>query len=82
MSEQPTIIINNNQSIENSGNKKLVSKWVAFFWCLFFGVFGFHKFYEGKIGMGILYLLTFGFMGIGVCIDLLVLLFRPRKYYI
>lgn len=38
--------------------------------CFFFGVFGVHKFIEGKIGMGILYLLTFGLFGIGWIIDI------------
>ena len=40
-----------------------------FFITLFFGGFGVHKFYEGKIGIGILYLLTCGFWCIGWGID-------------
>lgn len=39
--------------------------------CLFLGVFGIHRFYERKIVTGILYLFTFGFLGLGVLIDLL-----------
>ena len=47
------------------------NKWVAFFLCLFFGLWGIHKFYEGKIVLGIVYLFTFGIFGIGALIDLI-----------
>ncbi len=57
------------------------SKWVAFFLCLFFGFFGFHKFYEGKIIFGIVYLCTGGLLGIGVIVDLICLLLKPNPYY-
>lgn len=57
------------------------SKWVSFFLCLFFGIFGAHKFYEGRVLLGVVYLLTLGFVGIGVVIDLIVLLFKPNPYY-
>ncbi len=57
------------------------SKWVAFFLCLFFGVLGIHKFYEGRVLLGIVYLLTLGLCGIGVIIDLIILLFKPNPYY-
>lgn len=57
------------------------SKWVSFFLCLFLGVFGAHKFYEERILMGILYIFTGGILGIGVIVDLIVLLFKPNPYY-
>nr|WP_295948529.1 TM2 domain-containing protein [uncultured Agathobaculum sp.] len=57
------------------------SKWVAFFLCLFFGVLGIHKFYEGRVLLGIVYLLTLGLCGVGVVIDLVILLFKPNPYY-
>ncbi|MBQ5740165.1 MAG: TM2 domain-containing protein [Oscillospiraceae bacterium] len=57
------------------------SKWVAFFLCLFFGVLGAHKFYEGKILFGVIYILTAGFCGIGVVVDLIILLLKPNPYY-
>ena len=57
------------------------NKWVAILLCLLFGVLGIHKFYEGKTGTGVLYLLTGGICGIGVAIDLIVLLFKPTNYY-
>ena len=57
------------------------SKWVSFFLCLFFGYLGIHKFYEGRILLGIVYLLTGGLAGVGVIFDLIVLLFKPNPYY-
>ena len=57
------------------------SKWVAFFLCLFFGVLGIHKFYEGRVLLGIVYLLTLRLRGAGVVIDLVILLFKPNPYY-
>lgn len=61
---------------------RIRNKWVAFFLCLFLGVLGAHKFYEGKIGMGVLYLLTFGLFGIGWLVDLITILFKPNPYYV
>lgn len=61
---------------------KRCSKWTAFFLCLFFGGFGAHKFYEGKIGSGILYLFTFGIFGIGWLIDIFNHLGKSDPYYV
>ena len=58
------------------------NKWVSLVLCIFLGGIGAHKFYEGKIGMGILYLFTFGLIGIGVIIDFIALLFKPNPYYV
>ena len=57
------------------------SKWISFFLCLFLGYLGIHKFYEGRILLGILYLCTGGLAGIGVVFDLIVLFFKPNPYY-
>lgn len=56
------------------------NKWVAFFLCLFLGVFGAHKFYEGKTKMGVLYLFTLGLFGIGWLVDLIMILTKPNMY--
>lgn len=57
------------------------NKWAAFFLCLFLGIFGIHKFYEGRYLLGTVYLFTFGLCGIGVLIDLIILLFKPNPYF-
>ncbi len=56
------------------------SKWVSFFLCLFFGIFGAHKFYEGKIGMGFLYFFTVGLFLIGWIADIIMILKKPDPY--
>ena len=58
------------------------SKWAAFLLCFFLGVFGAHKFYELKPGMGVLYILTLGLFGIGWLVDLIVILCKPDPYYV
>ena len=49
--------------------------------CLFLGWMGVHKFYLGKIGMGVLYFFTFGVFGIGWAIALVLLLFGISRDY-
>lgn len=86
--EQPNIVINNaNNNTNTNVNAAMFgvrekNKWVAFLLCLFLGGVGAHKFYEGKIGMGILYLFTVGLFGIGWVIDCIALLFKPNPYYV
>lgn len=57
------------------------NKWVSFFLCLFLGYLGIHKFYEGRVLLGIVYLCTLGFCYLGVIIDLVILFFKPNPYY-
>ncbi len=42
--------------------------------CMLFGVFGAHRFYVGKVGTGILQLLTLGGLGIWWMVDLIMLI--------
>ncbi len=83
---QPNVVINNTNTNTNTiQNPNFVggkpkNKWISFFLCLF-TVCG-HKFYEGKIGMGIIYLFTGGLLGIGWGIDIISLLFKPNPYYV
>ena len=91
--EQPSIVINNANTNTNTNNNtnninaaalgiRTKNKWVAFFLCLFLGYFGAHKFYEGRVGLGIVYLLTAGLFGIGWFIDCICLLFKPNPYLV
>lgn len=47
--------------------------------CFFFGILGFHRFYVGKIGTGILMILTFGGLGIWAMIDLIIIVVGSFK---
>ena len=58
------------------------NKWVALMLCLFLGYFGAHKFYEGKIGMGIVYIFTAGLFLVGIIKDVIEILKRPTTYYV
>ena len=57
------------------------NKWTSFLLCLFLGWLGIHKFYEGRVLLGIVYLLTGGLFGVGVIVDLIILFFKPNPYY-
>lgn len=78
----PQVIINNSNTINGAVGRKVCDKWISFLLCFFLGILGGHKFYEGKIGMGILYIFTLGLFGIGVIIDLIVILCKPNPYYV
>ena len=41
--------------------------------CFFFGVFGVHRFYVGKVGTGILQLLPLGGFGIWTLVDFIMI---------
>ncbi len=46
----------------------------TFLLCFLFGVFGAHRFFAGKIGTGILQLITIGGLGIWMMIDLIIII--------
>lgn len=93
-SAQPQVVVNNTNTNTNTNANtntaagmpygiKPKNKWVALLLCLvgYVGFAGIHKFYEKKILLGIVYLITFGFIGIGTTIDAVILLFKPNPYY-
>lgn len=49
------------------------SKITALLLCIFLGGLGVHRFYVGKIGTGILWLLTGGLFGIGTIVDIIMI---------
>ena len=42
--------------------------------CFLLGVFGVHRFYVGRVGSGLLWLFTLGFLGMGMLADLILIL--------
>ena len=70
------------QTLTEIEKTKEINKWTSFWLCLFLGIFGVHKFYEGKIGMGILYICTLGLFGIGWIVDLIIILTKTNPYYV
>ena len=84
---QNIVIQNTNANVNTNVNRmygggRPKNKWVAFLLCLFLGYFGVHKFYEGRILGGLIYLFTFGLFGFGWLIDCLILLLKPNPYYV
>ncbi len=74
-----TIKIEVNNTV-NVGKTK--NKWIAFILALLGGSLGFHRFYEGKIFTGIIYLLL-AWTGISTffaVIDMIIILCRPAEY--
>lgn len=63
-----------NQTFENQQAVSQKSKGTAAVLCFFLGALGVHRFYVGKIGTGILWLVTLGFCGIGEIVDFIMIL--------
>ena len=73
--EGPVAGVQENRTDAIVKDLRINSEWViTLLFCLFLGVFGVHRFYNGKIGTGILMLVTFGGLGIWVTIDLIFIL--------
>lgn len=70
------------ENAEEKRKLKRIDKNIALLLCIFLGWCGGHKFYEGKSGMGVLYILTFGLCGIGWIIDIIAIATKPNPYYV
>lgn len=87
-SNHEPVIINNNVSATANNTAgisgKAKSKALAIVLCIigFCGFAGLHKFYEGKIVMGIIYFFTGGLFLIGTIVDIFALLGKPTTYYV
>ncbi len=63
---------NNNKFEEETFFKKeLKDSFITLLLCFFGGYLGLHKFWKGKIFMGIVYIFTAGLFGIGYIIDVI-----------
>jgi len=68
-----------NQAANISQQQAVVSisskgRLAALLLCFFFGALGIHRFYVGKVGTGILWLLTLGICGIGALVDFIMII--------
>lgn len=80
-SQDPTYIYNNWTYVEGSPPYAYKDRIVTLLLAVFLGFFGIHRFYVGKTGTGILWLLTGGLFGIGWIIDVIMIIcgtFRDR----
>ena len=78
--QQPNYTYNNSYNNNNSNayngygiTISTKSRLLALLLCFYVGVLGIHRFYVGKIGTGILYLVTFGLFGIGTLVDFILI---------
>ena len=72
------INIQNDQKVETPAQTyvvsgKVVNKTTALLLAIFLGFLGVHRFYGGKIGTGILWLITAGLGGIGWLVDIIII---------
>jgi len=68
-----TVFVNNLYARFNGVSVSTKSKMTTLLLCIFFGIWGAHQFYVGKIGKGLVYLFTCGLFGIGWFIDIIII---------
>jgi TM2 domain-containing membrane protein YozV len=47
--------------------------------CFFFGIFGVHRFYVGKVGTALIWFFTLGLAGFGAIIDFIMIIVGSFK---
>lgn len=55
------------------------SRAIALILCFFLGCFGAHRFYVGRYLMGVVYLFTFGLLGVGWLVDLVLIILGKMR---
>jgi len=63
------------QEAQARGQVELISpksRTITLVLCIVFGILGAHRFYVGRYGLGILYFFTFGVLGIGWLVDIVL----------
>ena len=78
--QNQVVYVNSMNNSLGTGEKDLVT---AYLLCIFFGWLGGHRFYLDQFNMGLLYVFTFGFLGFGTLLDLILLpeLVRTRNQH-
>ena len=71
--KQPMIIEDEKEYIEKEILASPRKPFIALLLCLFFGVFGIHRFYVKRFASGLLYFFTFGLFYFGVIWDLILI---------
>lgn len=62
------------ENVITTANKSTKSGWTTLLLGIFLGIFGAHRFYVGKIGTGLLMILTLGGLGIWLFTDLIFII--------
>ena len=65
--QQPQYAPQQNQNVSSK------DKLIALILCVMLGILGIHYFYVGRVGKGMLYLFTYGILGIGWILDIISL---------
>jgi hypothetical protein len=70
------------KNVNNVNTGRMKNKWIAFILALLGGSLGLHRFYEGKIFTGIIYLLL-AWSGVSTffaVLDMIIILCKPTEY--